>query len=135
MNSGNGIQPTIELATTNGNNGFAYPFVPAYGYGNGNDGFFGWDGIWAIILLALLFGNGGWGGFGGFGGGFGGMYEFPWLLTGQQGINNNTNQGFDMFRKMTNNIGLQTTMYTLNLKFEVAKKVDNAPKESELNHA
>ena len=23
------------------------------------------------------------------------MYEFPWLLTGQQGINNNTNAGFD----------------------------------------
>jgi hypothetical protein len=32
--------------------------------------------------------------FGGFGGnGMG--YDFPWLLTGQQGINNNTNQGFD----------------------------------------
>ena len=35
-------------------------------YGNngfGNSGFFGGDGIWAIVLLALLF-NGGWGGFG-----------------------------------------------------------------------
>ena len=32
----------------------------------------------------------------GFGGGFGGFgnYDFPWLLTGQQGINNNTNAGF-----------------------------------------
>ena len=27
-------------------------------------------------------------------GGFGGMYEFPWLLTGQQGINNNVSSGF-----------------------------------------
>lgn len=95
MNGNSGIQPTVELATTNGNNGFyPYPAYPMMG-GYGNDGFFGGDGIWAIILLALLFGNGGWGGFGGFGGGFGGMFEFPWLLTGQQGINNNTNQGFD----------------------------------------
>ena len=44
----------------------------------------------------MLAGNGGWGmgGFGGFGGGFGGMYEFPWLLNGQQGINNNVSSGF-----------------------------------------
>lgn len=43
--------------------------------------------------------NGGWGfgGMGGYGmmGGFGGMYEFPWLLNGQNGINANTNAGFD----------------------------------------
>ena len=96
MNGNSGITPTVELATTNGNNGFGYPYpvMPFYG-ANGNDGFFGGDGIWAIILLALLFGNGGWGGFGGFGGGFGGMYEFPWLLNGQQEIMTNTNNGFD----------------------------------------
>lgn len=34
------------------------------------------------------------GGFGGFGGGFGNMFEFPWLLNGQNGINNNVNDGF-----------------------------------------
>ena len=94
MNGNNGIQPTVELATTNGNGFYPYPMMPFYG-NNGNDGFFGGEGIWAIILIALLFGNGGWGGFGGFGGGFGGMYEFPWLLAGQQGINTNTNNGFD----------------------------------------
>lgn len=96
MNGSNSIQPTVELATTNGNNGFGYPYpvMPFYG-SNGNDGFFGSEGIWAIILIALLFGNGGWGGFGGFGGGFGGMYEFPWLLNGQQEIMSNTNNGFD----------------------------------------
>jgi len=91
MNGSNGIQPTVELATTNG-----YPVMPYYGM-NGNDGFFGSEGIWAIILIALLFGNGGFG-WGGFGGGFGmmnGMYEFPWLLNGQQGINTNVNNGFD----------------------------------------
>lgn len=60
--NGNSIQPTVELATTNGN-GF-YPVYPMMG-GYGNNGFFGGDGIWAIVLLALLFNNGGWGGFGG----------------------------------------------------------------------
>lgn len=88
----NGIQPTVELATNNGN-GYPYPVMP-YSYGNNNDGFFGGEGIWAIILLALLFGNGGFG-FGGFGGFGGGMFEFPWLLNGQQGINTNTNNGFN----------------------------------------
>ena len=57
MNGSQGIQPTVELATTNGA-GF-YPYM----YGN-NNGFFGGDGIWAIVLLALLFNNGGFGGWG-----------------------------------------------------------------------
>lgn len=67
MNGSSGITPTVELATTNGNGyGFPYPVMPMYsGYGNGNGGFFGGDGIWALVLLALLFGNNGWGGFGG----------------------------------------------------------------------
>ena len=85
----NGIQPTVELATNNG----AYPYPIMYGNGGfgGNNGFLGGDG-WIVLLLLLAFGNGGFGGFGGFGGG---MYEFPWLLTGQNGINNNVNDGFD----------------------------------------
>lgn len=84
----NGIQPTVELATNNG----AYPYPIMYGNGFGaNNGFLGGDG-WIVLLLLLAFGNGGFGGFGGFGGG---MYEFPWLLTGQNGINNNVNDGFD----------------------------------------
>ena len=72
MNGSNGIVPTVDLATNN-NNGYAYPYpVMPYAYGNNRfGGMFGGDGIWAIVLIALLFGNGGWGGFGGFGGGFG----------------------------------------------------------------
>ena len=62
--------------------------------GNGNNN--GWGGSmgeWIIGLVALgMLGNGGM--FGGFGGNAMG-YDFPWLLTGQQGINNNTNNGFD----------------------------------------
>jgi hypothetical protein len=60
------------------------------GFGSG----FGGDGWWVILLLLAL--GGGWGGMGGWGmnGGFGGAYEFPWLMAGQQGVNNNTNAGF-----------------------------------------
>ena len=60
--------------------------------GNDNNGF-GGDGAW-LILFILLAMNGGWGN--GFGGGFGGGmgYDFPWLLTGQNGINNNVSDGF-----------------------------------------
>lgn len=77
------------------------PVQPAYG-GNGmNNGGFGFGGDWSWILLLVLLCGGGWGmgGFGGGFGGFGGMYEFPWLLNGQQnvmnGVNANTNAGFN----------------------------------------
>ncbi len=52
------IQPTVELATNNG----AYPVMP-YSFNNGLFGN-GDNSIWAIVLIALLFGNGGFG-FGG----------------------------------------------------------------------
>lgn len=83
-----------------GGNGFYMPVAPA-GYAGGNGGFGNsWGGDWGwIVLLLLLAGNGGWGfggGFGGFGGAGNMMlgYDFPWILTGQNGINNNTNEGF-----------------------------------------
>ena len=58
-----------------------------------NSGCFGDNGWWIILLLLCC--GGGFGGFGGWNGmGFGGMYEFPWLLNGQNGINANTNAGF-----------------------------------------
>ena len=93
------IQPTVELATTNGNNGFAYPYPVYPMYGNngfgGSNGFLGGDGIWAILLFALLFGNGGWGN-GGFGfGGNGFDNGYAWLSNGQKEIMQNTNNGFD----------------------------------------
>ncbi len=87
MNGNQGIQPVVELATTNGN-GF-YPMYPMNTCGN-NSGFFGGDGIWALVLLALLFnGNNGFGGFGG------GNNDYAWLSNGQKDIMNNTNNGFD----------------------------------------
>ena len=76
--SSTGVIPTFDISGNNGNNGWG-----------------GSMGEWIIGLVALgMLGNGGL--FGGFGGGYGGMmYEFPWLLTGQNGINNNVNDGFD----------------------------------------
>lgn len=78
-------------------NGFAEGYAVGRdnnnGYGGGGFGYGFGDAIW-IILLFALFGCG-WGGMG-FGGGFGGGLgiDFPWLLNGQNGINNNVNDGF-----------------------------------------
>lgn len=78
-------------------NSMVMPVAPMCGGNNGGfGGGFGAD--WGWIILLLLFAGGGWGN--GFGGGFGGYgnmmlgYDFPWLMTGQQGINANTNNGF-----------------------------------------
>lgn len=84
------------MALTEESTGMVMPVAPAYGAGYGNGGF-GMGGDWAWILLLLLIGGNGWGFGGGFGGGFGNMalgYDFPWLLSGQAGINANTNNGF-----------------------------------------
>ena len=80
------------LTDQNGGMGTTMLVSPAYGGGFGN-GSFGND--WGWIILLLLFAGGGWGnGFGGGFGGFAGGYEFPWLMNGQQGINNNVSSGF-----------------------------------------
>lgn len=75
------------MALTDNENGFFMPVAPAGNY-NGNNGF-GGDWAWIILLLLLGWGNNGFGG--GYGGGNG---DFPWLMTGQQNINANTNSGF-----------------------------------------
>ena len=67
--------------------------IPTFDVNGGNNN--GWGssmGEWIIGLVALgMLGNGGM--FGGFGGNTMG-YDFPWLLSGQNGINQNTNDGF-----------------------------------------
>lgn len=107
----NGIQPTVELATNNGN-AYPYPVYPMM-YGNGgygNNGFLGGDGLWIILLLALVWGGNGMG----FGFGNNAMgYDFPWLLTGQQGINNNTNNGFDTLHLSNQIEGVRDGIYSL----------------------
>lgn len=90
------------MALTDEGTGFnvSMPVAPAYGGGYGNNGGFGgFGGDWfAWLILAMILGGGwGMGGFGGMGG-WGGMmgmgFDFPWLLNGQNGINNNVNDGF-----------------------------------------
>ena len=78
------------MAITDEGTGMVMPVSPMYG---GNNGFGGFGGDWGWIILLLLAFNGGWGGFGGMGGGQLG-YDFPWLLNGQNGINNNVSDGF-----------------------------------------
>lgn len=88
-----GIPATMLVGPTGYAGGMPYP---VYQGGNGGFGGSGADGWWIILLLLAL--GGGWGN--GFGGGFGGYgnmqlgYDFPWLLNGQQGINNNVSSGF-----------------------------------------
>lgn len=83
----------MALTDESGNN-MVMPVAPMM---NGGNGGFGFGNDWGWIILLLLFAGGGWGN--GFGGGYGGFnnalgYDFPWLLNGQNGINANTNAGF-----------------------------------------
>lgn len=85
------------------------PVAPAYSAGSGFGGGFGYGGDFWLILI-LLFAFGGWGGMGG---GFGGgqlSYDFPWLLNGQQGINANTNAGFNQAATASAISGLQNSI-------------------------
>lgn len=108
----------MGLSESNGSD-LIMPVSPMYG-GGGNGGF-GFGGDWAsLIVLFLIFGmfNGGWGN-GGFGGnGADGM--FPWLMTGQAGINANTNAGFDNAAIASQLSGIQTSLTTGFSNAEVA---------------
>lgn len=94
-----GIPATMLVGPATVGNAGGYPY-PVYMNG-GNGGGFG-NGMggdsWGWIVLLLLLAGGGWGN--GFGGGFGGYgnmqlgYDFPWILNGQNGINNNVSDGF-----------------------------------------
>ena len=82
---------------------------------NGNNGgFFGnGDGIWAILLFAMIFG---WGNGNGFGGGFGG-YGNNFLYD----VNANTNRGFDNLALNNGIDNLQTAVTTGFANAEVAR--------------
>lgn len=66
-----------------GEDGFAMGYALGQDSNGGNNGMFGGDGWWAIILFALIFGRGGYGGFGGGSGNDGVSAGFAW-----QGIDN-----------------------------------------------
>lgn len=119
MNGSQGITPTIELASANNNGyGYGFPVMPVignYGYGN-NNGFFGGEGIWAIVLIALLFGNNGFGG--GFGGnGWNNIATTDYISSEftQRDINN----GFQNTNNLISNGFSNTAQDVCNLRSEV----------------
>ena len=99
--------------TDDGGSNMVMPVSPM-GYGGyGNGGFGGdWSGWIILFLIFSMFGNGGWG-MGGFGGGQLG-FDFPWLLNGQQnvlnGVNANTNAGFNQAAMQSAISGLQNSV-------------------------
>lgn len=89
LNNGNGTDTTMLVTPS-----YGMPYGGGYSGGNG---LFGGGDSWLGILFLIALCNGGFGFGGGFGGGYGNMmlgYDFPWLLNGQNGINNNVNGGF-----------------------------------------
>lgn len=109
--NGSGIQPTVELATTNGNGFYPYPVMYGNGgFGGNGGGFWGGEGIWIILIIALLggFGNNN----GGFGG-WGGNNDFAWLSNGQKDIMTNTNNGFDTLHLSNQLEGARDGIYSL----------------------
>lgn len=129
------IQPTVELATTNG--ATAYPVFYGNNGGFGNGGFLGSEGIWAILLFAMIFGNGGWGN-GGFGfGGNGFDNGYAWLSNGQKEIMNNTNNGFDTLHLSNQIEGVRDGVYGIsnqlcNSTADVVSAVNNGFSNAEI---
>ena len=78
---------------TGENNGLYMPVAPAYGGGYGNDGFFGGNSAWFILILLAMFG---WGG-NGFGGNNGGAAAAS--LGAQATANSNTESINDRFKR------------------------------------
>ena len=76
------------MALTDETNGMVMPVAPMNN-GGGFGGFGGDSWAWIILLLLLGWGNNGWGG-----NNMNCNGDFPWLMTGQQNINTNTNNGF-----------------------------------------
>ena len=133
MNSG--IQPTVELATNNGNGFYPYPAYPMMGGGYGNGGFLGGDG-WIILLLLLAF-SGNWGN--GNGGFFGGNNnDFAWLSNGQKDIMTNTNNGFDTLHLSNQLEGARDGIYGLsnqicNSTSDITSAISNGFYNSEIS--
>ena len=134
--NGSGIQPTVELATTNGNVAYPYPVMYGNGGGFGNGMFGGDSAIWLIVLLALIWGNNGNGGFGFGGNGFDNGYA--WLSNGQKEIMNNTNNGFDTLHLSNQIEGVRDGVYGLsnqmcNSTSDIVSAVNNGFSNAEIS--
>lgn len=135
MNSG--IQPTVELATNNGNGFYPYPMMYGNGGFGGNNGFLGGDG-WIILLLLLAF-SGNWGnGNGGFFGNNSFDNGYAWLSNGQKEIMNNTNNGFDTLHLSNQIEGVRDGVYGLsnqmcNSTSDIVSAVNNGFSNAEIS--
>jgi len=137
-----GIQPTVELATNNGSNGFAYPYpvYPMMSGNGGNGGFGGFCGdsaIWLIVLLALIWGNNG-NGNGFFGGNNSFDNGYAWLSNGQKEIMNNTNNGFDTLHLSNQIEGVRDGVYGIsnqlcNSTSDIVSAVNNGFSNAEIS--
>ena len=128
-------------------NSMYMPVAPAYGYGNGNDGMFGGNWMWFLLVWMAMFG---WGnnGFGGFGnnGGYSEVqrgFDQNAVMTGIQGIQNSLTNGFaqaeiaangrqmaDMNQNFTTQLALQNGFCenragTADLKYTIATEAAN----------
>lgn len=110
---------------TSENNGMIMPVAPYYGgNGYGNDGMFGGNWMWFLLVWMAMFGWGGNGfGFGGNGGGQAGAVQRGFdqnaIMTGIQGIQNGVTNGFAQaeisansrqMADMNQNFALQTAL-------------------------
>ena len=104
----------MALTDESSNNGLIMPVQPMGNVGYGNTGGFGGDwGAWLILFLIFgMFNNGGWGNNGYGAGGFNNAlsYDFPWLMNGQNGINANTNAGFNQAATQSALSGIQSSI-------------------------
>ena len=93
-----------------GNANFTMPVAPAYsGYGTGGfgGGFLGGDGIWALLIFAMIFGGYGNGGlFGGGAYGDNGVMPYMWNTQTQ----NDVNRGFDSLGLSNQLTGIQSSV-------------------------
>lgn len=136
MNGSTGIQPTVELATTNGAGFYPYPMFYGNNGGLGN-GFGGDSAIWLIVLLALIWGNNGNGGFGFGGNAFDNGYA--WLSNGQKEIMNNTNNGFDTLHLSNQIEGVRDGVYGIsnqmcNSTSDIVSAVNNGFSNAEISN-
>ena len=143
MNGSTGITPTVELATTNGGSGFAYPYpvypaMSGFGGGSGFGGFGGDGAIWLIVLLALIWGGNGFGNNGGFFGGNSFDNGYAWLSNGQKEIMQNTNTGFDTLHLSNQIEGTRDGIYGLsnqlcNSTSDIVSAVNNGFSNAEVS--
>ena len=123
---------------------FNMPVVPAYGYGNNNDGMFGGNWMWFLLIWMAMFGwgNNGFGGFGNNGGynevqrGFDQnaiMNGINGLTTGQCNGFAGVNQNFQL-QSSLQNCCCENRAATADLKYTMAAEAANTRANCDANN-